>query len=637
MAVALCLGTLIYVQHTTSVIVDRDMETALTLSEIAASFDHEDGSLYRVMVDKAADGATYDIGPRVDTIHARVSRIRDLLVQQRGRLSRRDRRRVDRVILELNTYNDAVSVLSSMLEVDFATSVAMLRPFRANANKVLTEVKGIARSGITDAHRHAEAAAWRTRILVIVVIAAVLIVGLLSYLWLAIAAARGVQLQEEVRRRGEAEREALVLARTDALTGLVNRRVFSSELQAAVDAATADVGELAVVLIDLDGFKEANDCHGHAAGDAILRAVARRLTSIFGADSTIARLGGDEFGVLVPVAHCGPAIPLAEVASVSLRAPVGWLGNMLTTGASIGVSQYPRDGREPDELLHAADVAMYHAKRNMKGGVCRFNTTMEAERLERRRLEGELRDGIERGEVRPFYQPIVHLVDRTVCGFEVLARWQHPRLGLLTPDSFIRLAETTRQITALTRRILTQACSDLADLPSHIRLAINISPTQLMEPDLAASLIAIIQEHGVDPARIEIEITEDAVMDDVLLAESVLQTFRNAGMSIALDDFGTGYSSLANLRRLRFDKIKIDQTFVRTLHGSVESEKLVDAILSLAASFGMAVTAEGIEDEKVAGLLSGKGCTRGQGYLFGRPAALVDVLPLCAERHCEAA
>ena len=638
LTVGLCLGTLIYVQHTNSLIVERDMQTAVALSEIAAHFDHEDGSLYRLMVDEAAEGHSHDIARRVDGIRARIGGISAALLAEKKMLAPADRRRVDRVVTELSKYNDAVSVVSSMLEVDFATSVAMLRPFRDNANQVLTEVKGIASSGIADAHRHAETAAWRTRVLVAVVTIAVLLVGLLSYLWLALAAARGMQLREEVQRRGEAEREALVLARTDALTGLVNRRVFNLELQTAIDDAHAHAGEIAVVLVDLDGFKEANDVHGHAAGDAILKTVARRLHEVFGRNSTIARLGGDEFGILVPVPRFEDAVmPLATQASEALRRPALWLGNAVSMGASIGLSHYPRDGLAPDELLHAADIAMYQAKRHRKGGVCLFVPAMEAERLERRRLEEELHRGIACGEIRPFYQPIVRLADRTPCGFEVLARWQHPRLGLLSPDVFIRVAETTGQITEMTRSILSQACRDLACMPEHFRIAVNISPMQLEESYLAESLIGIIRGAGIDPARIEIEITEDAVMDDVASAERVMQTFRDAGISIALDDFGTGYSSLSNLRRLKFDKIKIDQSFVRTLHDSHESEKLVDAIIGLAASFGLKVTAEGIEDEAAAAILTRKGCSQGQGYLFGRPAAFADVLHLCTERQDQAA
>jgi diguanylate cyclase (GGDEF)-like protein len=629
LAVTLCLGTLIYVEHTNSLIVDHDMETAVSLSEIAARFDHEDGNLYRLLVDEAANGRSPEVEARLRVIRRRIARISTDLAKVQEALKPQDRLRTREVVAELAKYDEAVEVVSSMLEVNFAASVAMLRPFRNNADRVLTEIKGVAASGISDAHQHAEAAAMRTRFLVAFVTAAVLIVAGLSYAWLALAAERGIQLRAEIKRRGEAEQEALFLARTDGLTGLVNRREFGSALEIAIGEAAATGRRVSVVLIDLDGFKEANDTHGHAAGDAVLQTVGHRLQSVFTASSIIARLGGDEFAILVPDDDgCASAMDLAGEASRLLHQPLAWRSNMILVGASIGVSCFPQDGTAASELLHAADIAMYEAKRGNKGGVCLFSPAMEAERLERRRMEQDLRDGIARGEVRPFYQPIVRFSDNGLCGFEILARWQHPRLGLLTPDAFIRLADTTGQITDMTKAILRQACIDARRLPDHLRLALNISPTQFEESGLADSLIAIIVEEGMAPSRFEIEITEDAVMDDIVAAERVLRTFRNSGMSVALDDFGTGYSSLSNLRRLRFDKIKIDQSFVKSLSSSIESEKLVDAIISLALSFDMKVTAEGIEDAAAAAMLIGKGCTQGQGYFFGKPASFAQTVRL---------
>ena len=624
-AVALCLGTLVYVEHTNSRIVDQDMQTAVALSEIASSFDHADGDLYRMMVDEAANGRSAGMERQIGSITRRVRAISSALSRQEHLLAPHDQRRVADIRAELDKYDDAVGVVSSMLELDFKTSVAMLRPFRANADHVLAEIKGIAASGIADARAHAEAAAWHTRLLVVFVTIAVLVVAGLSYAWLVLAAERGVQLGREIELRSEAEQEALVLARTDALTGLVNRRVFVAELEATITKAIEIAGTIAIVLIDLDGFKQANDVHGHAAGDAVLHTVAYRLKAAFSPHGLVARLGGDEFAVFIDTRGGQVDVrSLAEQASGSLQQPFAWRDNAIRIGASTGVSRFPEDGRELGELLHAADIAMYEAKREKKGGVCLFAPEMEIERLERRQMEQELRIGIRDGEIRPFYQPIVRFSDQGLCGFEVLARWHHPRLGLLTPDAFIRLAETTGQITDLTKSVLNQACVDLLQMPAHLRLAVNISPMQLEEPGLAESLIEIIHSHGVSPTRIEIEITEDAVMDDIANAERVIQTFRSEGISIALDDFGTDYSSLSNLRRLKFDKIKIDQSFIKSLPDSAESGKLVDAIISLALSFGMKVTAEGIEDAATANVLIGKGCTQGQGYFFGKPLSYTD-------------
>ena len=638
LAVTLCLGTLIYVQHTNTVIVNRDMDIAVSLSEIAARFDHEDGNLYRLMVDEAAGGQSPGSGERLARISGRIDRISADLVAQQRVLSPTDRARAANVVIELAKYREAVDVVASMLQIDFATSVGMLRPFRANADQVLVAVKGMAASGMIDAHRHADEAVWRTRLLVALVTAAMLIVAALSYAWLALAAKRGMQLRAEIVRRGVAEQEALLLARTDALTGLVNRRVFVADIEDAIGTARASSGRMSVILTDLDSFKDANDTHGHAAGDMVLKAVAHRLRIVFGPDSTIARLGGDEFAILVPQDQDNSDVmALAHDASLALHEPLAWRGNMIKVGASIGVSRFPEDGSEPDDLLHAADIAMYEAKRDRARRVCLFVPAMEHERVERRRMEKDLRIGIERGEIRPFYQPIIRFADGQLCGFEVLARWYHPRLGLLGPDKFIRVAETTGQITEMTKAILRQACADLRCMPAHLRIAVNISPIQLEEPNLAETLIGIIDDARVDPARIEIEITEDAVMGDFAAAERALGTFRSSGISIALDDFGTGYSSLSHLRRLKFDKIKIDQSFVLTMHESAESEKLIDAIIALAVNFGMEVTAEGIEDARTARLLAQRGCTQGQGYFFGKPTSLAQALMVITRSAQEAA
>ncbi len=638
LAVSLCLGTLIYVQHANSAIVNRDMDIAVSLSEIAARFDHEDGNLYRLMVDEAASGRSSGGEERLVRISDRIKRISADLVAEQRILSPDDRARAANVVTELAKYREAVDVMSSMLEIDFATSVGMLRPFRANADHVLVAIKGMAKSGMDDAHRHAEEAAWRTRLLVALVTAAVLIVAALSYAWLALAAKRGTQLRAEIIRRGLAEQEALLLARTDALTGLVNRRVFVGDIESAIGAARESSGRLSVILTDLDSFKDANDTHGHAAGDTVLKAVAHRLRHVFGPDSTIARLGGDEFAILVPQDQTSSDVmALAQQASIALHEPLAWRGNMIKVGASIGVSRFPEDGAEPDDLLHAADIAMYEAKRDRVRRVCLFAPAMELDRLERRRMEQDLRIGIARGEIRPFYQPIIRLADGQVYGFEVLARWYHPRLGLLAPDRFIRIAETTGQITDMTKSILRQACADLGRMPAQMRIAVNISPMQLEEPNLAEALIEIIHDARVAPSRIEIEVTEDAVLDDIAAAETVLNAFRRSGISIALDDFGTGYSSLSHLRRLKFDKIKIDQSFVASMHESVESAKLIDAIVALAVNFGMEVTAEGIEDARTARLLAQRGCTQGQGYFFGKPTAFAQALAVISRSERDAA
>ena len=627
-AAALCLGSLVYLQYENSSIVERDMQSAVALSEIAARFDHEDGNLYRLMLDEAVDGRSPQVAQDIQRIRGQIAQIaKDLEAQQRF-LAAEERRRAASVVTEIRQYDEAVGVVSSMLELDFATSVAMLRPFRENADRVLSEVKSIATSGIAKAHAHAGLAALRSRILVAIISVVILLVAVLSYLWLALAAQRGAQLQEEMKRRGDAEREALLLARTDTLTGLANRRVFNAELVQALAQNQDNRSSLAVILLDLDRFKEANDSFGHAAGDAVLTETAERLRRFFGEEAVIARLGGDEFAVLATSESDDEAVVTAQarIASSLLQQPVIWRDNSITVGASIGIARYPIDATEADALLHAADLAMYRAKAVRNGGVQLFSPALEIERASRRRLEEELRAGARACEIRPFYQPIVRLGSGELAGYEVLARWQHPRLGLLSPSAFIRIAEDSGQITDITCSLLRQTCRVARTMPKDLTFSINISPVQLVEPDLATALIEIIHQEKVDPSCIEIEITENAVMDDIGKVESVLAQFRASGMTIALDDFGTGYSSLSNLQRLKFDKLKIDQSFVHVLQSSQESQKLVEATIALALSLGMSITAEGVEDAEAAAFLAERGCTYGQGWLFGRPAPFEQIV-----------
>ncbi|WP_237481063.1 putative bifunctional diguanylate cyclase/phosphodiesterase [Lichenibacterium dinghuense] len=438
----------------------------------------------------------------------------------------------------------------------------------------------------------------------------------LSFCWLVLAFHRGRKLRMEMASREEAETRALGLARTDVLTGLLNRRAFMDELRAAV-AMPGD--GFVMVLLDVDDLRTINDLQGHASGDAALQSVGRRLAEAVGEGGLAARLGGDEFAALIR--NAAPATPPHEAVerlTAGLRSPAT-SGATAGPRASIGAAIFPLDGGDAEALLQAADAAMSSARREGGDALRFFDPRLEAERGERRRREAELRSGIDGGEVRPFYQPIVRLADGGICGFEVLARWMHPRLGLLPPSEFIGLAEASGQITALTESLLRQACGDIGRLPASLRLAINVSPTQFSEPLLAERLIDIVRAAGVSASRVEIELTEDALIRDIDLAAAVIATFRASGMTIALDDFGTGFSGLSTLRRLRFDKLKIDRSFVGTVLESDESRKLVEAILHLARSFGLAVTAEGIEDEAVLEALSANGCEQGQGYLFGKP------------------
>lgn len=617
--VAISLGSMIYAQHANRVIVSHDMRLVAALSEAAAQFDHEDGNLYRLLVDKAAGEKRIDIPRRAAAIKARLAIISANLSLLKRSLAPVDQARAAQVLAQIKAYGDTVDVVATMLDVDFSASAAMLSPFRGNADQVIADVNRLVAAGIADAQHHAATAAKRTAWLVGLVAGLMLLLAGLAVAWMVLASSRGFRLRGEVRRRSEAEQHALRLALHDPLTNLANRREFVRELQARIDQGA----RFGVVLVDLDDFKLVNDLHGHAAGDAVLCAISRRMEAIAGPEAVLARLGGDEFALLLPgCSSVETADPVGTALCGALAEPVAWRGVALRLSGSVGVAFFPQHAGAVDTLLHAADVAMYRAKTAQKGVFRVFDEGMEAARIERRRLEDELRVGIENGEIVPFYQPIVQLADGGLCGYEVLARWRHPRLGLLAPDRFLAAAEQSRQIDRLTEALLEQACRDMAVLPPHATVALNVSPVQLTNPLLSARLLRIIDDAGLPARRFEIEVTEDAVMDSSREVSDNLLAFRERGMTVALDDFGTGFSSMSNLRRMQFDRLKIDRSFVQNLVASNEDQKLVDIMLSLANSFGMAVTAEGIEAAEAVTLLADKGCARGQGYHLGRPVPL---------------
>ncbi len=423
-----------------------------------------------------------------------------------------------------------------------------------------------------------------------------------------------------------AQKLAAALARHDALTGLPNRRVFADELYHAIEQSEAEGKDCAVLLLDLDRFKYANDLYGHQAGDTVLCEVATRLKAVVPAGSTLARLGGDEFAIVVVGENQRPrAMRLAQRVITALAAPFAISNAQVDIGATIGIALRSPENNDSDTLLRAADVAMYRAKRNGRGTFAFFEEGMDRELRNRARLEHDLRRAIVNNEILPFYQPLVSLPHRDLLGFEILARWPRPE-GLIPPDVFIPIAEDTGLIVDLTYRILKRACLDAKKWPSPLMLSLNVSPMQLKDSTFPQHILAILIETGFPAQRLELEITETAIMDDVEAAKATLTSLHNMGVTIALDDFGTGQSSLSHLRKLKLDKIKIDPSFILSMRNNEDSRKLVDAILGIGKSLGLPTTAEGIELEEDANWLAQHGCTYGQGYLFGKamPAAEID-------------
>jgi len=429
---------------------------------------------------------------------------------------------------------------------------------------------------------------------------------------------KSFKLRQVMLARDLARDRAESAARHDALTGLANRRLFKETL----DERLRQPGRksIAVLLIDLDRFKPVNDVHGHAAGDAVLCTMADRMRALVPQGGLIARLGGDEFVVMIDYGHDSEAVPrFAQQIIAALSKPVAWEQSRVEVGATVGIALACEDTSDAVSLLHAADVAMYQGKRDGRGTFRFFHLEMGHALKVRARMEAELRLGIERGEIEPFYQPVVQLPGRELIGFEVLARWRHPEQGLLGPADFIALAEETGMIADLSWALMRKACTDAKSWPGHLQLAVNISPLQLQDKQLPERVLAILTETGFAPGRLEIEITETALVNDLESARIALKSLQNFGVRIALDDFGTGYSSLYHLRELQFDKLKIDRSYVASIALSEDRAKLVDAIIALGSSLGLSTTAEGIETAASVGWLADQGCTYGQGYLFGKP------------------
>ncbi len=441
---------------------------------------------------------------------------------------------------------------------------------------------------------------------------------LMSFAIAAASALKSVRLRREVAARRNAEDQARSVARRDGLTGLPNRRMLIETIEAA--ARDGRTGAGALFLIDLDRFKPVNDGYGHAAGDAVLYELSERLRSSLPRTAIAARLGGDEFAVFLAGHHGNDDLMrFGQQLIHQLSTPVPWQQIRVDVGATIGIALMPQDGRDPETLLRSADIAMYRGKREGRGTYRFFEQGMDEELKARMELEGVLRDAIGSGEIKPHYQPLVVLPGETLLGFEVLARWYHPDRGIIPPNVFIPIAEDTGLITELSYSLLRQACIDARAWPDHLTLSVNISPVQFKDRLLAPRLLAILREAGFPARRMEVEITESSLTADFDVVRTSLNLLQAAGVSVALDDFGTGYSSLYHLREMRFDRIKIDRSFVQSLGDNQESAKIIGAILGLGHSLGMMTTAEGIESQGHSDWLSSMGCTTGQGFLFGKP------------------
>ena len=415
------------------------------------------------------------------------------------------------------------------------------------------------------------------------------------------------------------------MARHDPLTKLPNRLLFRERLAWTQAEARRQGRHTALLMLDLDRFKPVNDLHGHAAGDCLLVMVAERLQEIVRETATVARLGGDEFAIVGHVASANIAKNLAQRVITALSKPFTFMDLTVQIGCSIGIALVPADGDDAAILVQQADSALYEAKGRGRNVFRFFEPGMdEAVRL-RAEMEVELRRAILLDEVTPKYQPIVALGDARIIGFEMLARWHHPTLNDIPPSVFVPLAESLGLIGVLSEQLIRRACSTALTWPDWMFVTVNVSPLQLRDRALPALVRSILAETGLSPLRLEIELTESALIDDYNLAHEILVDLKSIGISLALDDFGTGYSSLRHLQGLPLDKIKIDRGFVGTMTSALASRKIVAGVIGLAHSLGLSIVAEGIEDADTAEALSLLGCDLGQGWLYGQAVTADEV------------
>jgi diguanylate cyclase (GGDEF)-like protein len=465
----------------------------------------------------------------------------------------------------------------------------------------------------------------RTLVIALLLNVALILIGWRRHRDLAQAVGDHVAATERVR----------LLSSCDPLTGFLNRRGLVEDGSAMLHDATRRGRAMALLMLDLDRFKIVNDLHGHAAGDALLVRVANEISDILPPGSLASRLGDDEFacGFVFDPREPSTAQRVAERLVNRLAQTIEIDGHAVHISASIGIARSDVERGSIDALMRAADIAMYAAKDGGRNRFAWFDPAMARALHARNELENGLRSAIPAGHIVPYFEQQIDLATGRLRGFEVLARWEHPVHGTIQPDRFIPIAEQTGMIADLSTSVMRQAFLAARDWDPALTLSVNISPWQLRDAWLPQKIIKLLLETGFPAHRLEIEITESALFENLSLAQSIVGSLKNQGIRIALDDFGTGYSSLAHLRALPFDRIKIDKSFVQAIADNADSAAIVGAIASLGASLNLPVTAEGIEDAEIEARLRTIGCARGQGYLYGRPMSGANTRRLLAERR----
>ncbi len=443
----------------------------------------------------------------------------------------------------------------------------------------------------------------------------------------------------DVTEQRESDQKIAYLARFDTLTSLPNRLQLTEALAEALQYAAQWRTRCALLMVDLDRFKSVNDSLGHLTGDKLLAQVSSRLQALMGDNAICGRLGGDEFAIVVRDASDGEFVrSLATRVIDSLSEPYRVDQHTLYVGASIGSAFGPREGETVEELMRNADLALYRAKDMGGGEHCRFEPLLHASAEERRQLEVSLRSALGRDEMVLHFQPVVDARSEKIVSFEALVRWDSADHGFVSPGKFIPLAEETRLIVPIGCWVLRQSCIEARNWPEDVKVNVNVSPEQLLEPDFPQQVVGALAESGLRPERLEIEVTESIFLRDAAVARNALEQAMALGCSIALDDFGTGYSSLGYLRKLRFSTIKVDRTFVQgASQGSNESLAIINAVVAMAKSLDMTTTAEGVESPEEAELIRNLGCDKIQGFYFGRPMSSEEARRLFTAPHIQRA
>ena len=639
-------------------VVNQDLTRAGQLASSATLLQQINGRVYRLTTLQAAHDPDLAVDREAaDLVEQTRVLITELTTYAASSAGPDERTELTRLIADIRLYHDAIAVVGSMLAIDFPSAVELIKPFDGIARNSLAALETMRRQVEREAGTRAQASATMADRALVTVGVVAAVVSLLLFavaIMLTGATVRSVRLIAQATlsvARGDQSLDVTTLARADelgaivnslaafqasiaqvtflahhdSLTGLPNRILFRERVFEQLKMLDRG-SRFALFFLDLDHFKEVNDTLGHPVGDGLLKLVAERLEDCIRQGDTVARLGGDEFAILLPgIDHADGAQQLAQRIIEIVGLPYEVNANQLNASTSIGIAFAPGDGEYPDRLLKNADMALYRAKLNGRGTYCFFEQVMDAELQMRRTLELDMRRAIIENQFELYYQPLVHVGTRAVSGFEALIRWNHPSQGLVGPGVFIPIAEETGLIVPLGQWILRQACLDAIEWPVNIKVAVNLSSVQFRDRNLVETVKDALELTRLPVRQLELEITETVLLQESEATLAVLHRLRALGVRISMDDFGTGYSSMSYLRSFPFDKIKIDQSFVRDLPENLESIAIVRAVIGLSNSLGMTVVAEGVEKEEQAALLTREACTELQGYLFSEPLRAVDI------------